>query len=107
MNITTGWFEERGGLHDARVVEAKVGPATVRITIDDEWANKHQPGDPPSPGTMIFEGAAVIAGDVASLAGGWLSEVGYRGSAVVFDFCDRDRVVINAHAAVWKPNRGS
>jgi len=107
MNITAEWFEERGGLHDARVLDAKVEATTVHIRINDEWANEHQPDDQPSPGTLIFEEAVILVGDIATLAGGWLGEAGYYSGELVLDFCDRDRVVIKTHAAVWEPNCAS
>jgi len=107
MKITAEWFKERGGLHDARVLDAKVEATTVHIRINDEWANEQEPGDQPSPGTLVFDVADILAGDLATLAGGWLSEARYQGSEVVFDFCDRDRVVIKAQAAVWEPDRAS
>lgn len=101
--ITTAWLVERGLLHDARVLAAKVEGAKVYISIDDEWANEHDGKDRRFAGSLVFEGAAILEGNVATLDGGWISEVEYRGGDVIFDFCDRDRLVVRASSATWEP----
>jgi hypothetical protein len=101
--ITTAWLEERGLLHDARVLSAHAEGEKVHIGIDDEWANEHDGSDGRFAGALILHDAVVLEGDVASLGGGSVSEVVLRGGDVVFDFCDRDRLVIRASSATWEP----
>ncbi len=101
--ITTAWLEERGLLHDARVLAADVDGTKVRIGINDEWASEHDGSDGRLAGTLVFHDAAILEGDFATLGGGWISEVEHRGGNVVFDFCDRDRLVIRAGSAAWEP----
>lgn len=55
------------------------------------------------PGVLVFHDASLLEGDVAGLAGGWISEVERRGDNVVFDFCDRSRLVVRASSATWEP----
>ena len=100
--ITAAWLEERGLLHDARVLAAHVEGATVRISIDDEWSNEHDDADEGYAGAMVFQNAAILEGDIAAIEHGWISQVEHRDGNVVFDFCDRDRLVIKATVATWQ-----
>jgi hypothetical protein len=101
--ITPTWLHEHGLLHDARVRSAQFGGATVRVSIDDQWANEHDVHDDQFSGALVFHDAAILEGDVSALEGGWISEVEHRGGNVVFDMCDRDRLVIRAGSATWEP----
>jgi hypothetical protein len=102
-SITAKWLEQRGGLHDARVLSADADATTVRITIDDEWANEHDGGETPCAGTLVVQGAAILEGDLVAIPGGWISEVAVERGRLVFDFCDRERLVIRSSSAVWSP----
>ena len=101
--ITTAWLEQRGLLHDAQVVAAHCEGASVCISIDDEWANTHDGADGRSAGVLVFHDASIIEGDLSALKGGWISEVEHRNGNIVFDFCDRNRLVITANTAMWEP----
>ncbi len=101
--ITTAWLEERGLLHDGKVVAADCEGDSVRISINDEWANERDEVDGCSAGVLSFHKAIILEGDVSVLQGGWISEVAHLDGNVVFDFCDRDRLVIKATSAVWEP----
>lgn len=101
--VTTAWLEERGLLHDAHVLAAHAEGARVRINIDDELANEHDGSDGRFAGALVFQDAAILEGDLASLLGGWISEVEYRGGNVVFDFCDRDRLIVRSSSVSWEP----
>lgn len=101
--ITTACLGERGLLHDARVRAAYVDGAEVRISINDEWANEHDESDVRLSGALVFHDAAILEGDVAALGGGWISEVEHSSGDVVFDFCNRDRLVVKAGSAAWEP----
>lgn len=103
--ITTAWLNERGLLHDARVHAAHIEGPKVRISIDDEWANEHDGSEGSAAGAIVFYDADVVEGDVTGIGGGWISEVKRRADNVVFDFCDRDRLVIRGTAA-WEPEVG-
>ena len=105
--ITAAWLEERGGLHDARVLAAEADATAVRVTIHNEWANEHQENDPPSVGTLVLSGAAIMEGNIPSIRGGWISEVAWDGDLLVLDFCDRDRLVARTSSAVWESARTS
>lgn len=104
--ITRAWLEERGLLHDARVVTAHVEGAQVHISIDDEWANEHDGSDGRCAGTLAFHDADVLEGDVSAVREGWISEVEHSGGAIIFTFCDRDRLVIRSSSATWDPDGG-
>jgi hypothetical protein len=101
--VTTAWLEERGLLNDARVLAACVEGVKVRISIDDEWANERDASDKRFAGVLVFHDADILEGDIDALGGGWISELEHRGGNVVFDFCDRDRLVIRASSATWEP----
>ena len=76
--------------------------AVVRITVDDEWANEHQAADEMEGGSLVLRGVSLVEGDVAATVGGWISEIHACGDAIVFDFCDRDQLVIKAGDATWE-----
>ena len=53
----------------------------------------------------MFHDADIVEGNVTRIEGGWISEVEDRAGRVVFDFCDRDKLIIKG-AAVWEPEVG-
>ena len=69
-------------------------------------ANDHDEVDGRSAGVLAFHDAAILEGDLSVLGGGWISEVEHRHGNIVFDFCDRDRLIIMASTATWEPKGG-
>jgi len=101
ITITGAWLHARGGLHDARVLAVELEDATVRMSIDDEWANEHDQLDPHRGGTLVISGATILEGNVAAIEGGWIIEVVSQDRKLVFYFCDRDRMSVSYGAAFW------
>ena len=102
--ITAEWLHERGGLHDARVIEVCLEGPVAKIHIDDEWANERglsRPEGQESPGTLVLDGLSMAKDELLALSGGWVSYFELRGDELDLAFCDRPQINIRIASACW------
>jgi len=105
QSVTSDWLYERGGLHDARVLDVRTVGSTLEIAFDDEWANERgisRPEGQAAPGTLVVEGFSAADGAPSPATGGWISEIALRGDELDLVFCDRPRLAVRVGAAWWR-----
>jgi hypothetical protein len=105
QTVSSEWLHERGGLHDARVIDVRATGSATEIALDDEWANSRGfslPEGQEAPGTLVVEGISVAQGEPWEAAGGWISEVALRGDELDIMFCDRPQLTFRLGAAWWR-----
>ena len=103
--VTAKWLDERGGFHDARVVDVRAQGSVVEIQIDDEWANERglsRPDGQEAPGTLVIDGISAAKDELLALAGGWISYLELRGDKLDLAFCDRPQIVIRIGSVGWQ-----
>jgi|GEM_PF-2356656 len=107
--VSSEWLKERGGLHDARVVDVRwVGP-DFEISFDDVWSNlRGWPGeggmpDGEAPGTLVLEDASLKEGDLSATDDGWVSGIDLVGSEVHLDFFYSPVLIFDANRVHWLP----
>src|SRR5215471_2841383 len=91
-SVTSEWLNERGDLHDARVIDMRIVGSVLQIALDDEWASLRGSGQSDvqeAPGILILEDFSVTCGEPLAIDGGWISEVRLHGDQVDLVFCDR------------------
>lgn len=104
QQVTAGWLHERGGLHDAWVIDVQFEGAVAKIQFDDEWANERglsRPEGQESPGTLVLDGLSTARDDLLALSGGWVSYIELRGDELDLAFCDRPQIYIRIGSACW------
>lgn len=105
QSVTSEWLNERGDLHDARVVDVLITGSVLQIAVDDEWASLRgldQSEAPEASGILILEGFSVTHGELIAVDGGWISEVTLRGDQVDLVFCDRAPFGVRICTAWWR-----
>jgi hypothetical protein len=76
---------------------------TLRVWINDEWANEGSDLVSGRPGELIFHDASTGCESLQPCEG-WISEVHIDDlGRFILDFCDRDQLTISAAGAVWAP----
>lgn len=103
--VTAAWIEERGGFHDARVVDVRFEGPVVEIDLDDEWSNQRGlrfPEGQVAPGTLRVEPISMATHELCALAGGWISYLELRGDELHLAFCDRPQLTIRIGSAWWQ-----
>jgi len=104
-SVTSEWLNERGDLHDARVVDTRIVGSVLQIALDDEWASlrgSDRSEVQEAPGLLILEGFSVTHGEPLAIDGGWISEVKLRGDQVDLVFCDRAPFAVRICSAWWR-----
>jgi hypothetical protein len=104
-SVTSEWLNERGDLHDARVVDTRIVGSVLQIALDDEWASlrgSSQSEVQEAPGILILEDFLVTHGEPMAIEGGWISEVKLCGDQVDLVFCDRPPFAARICSAWWR-----
>ncbi len=103
--VTSKWVYERGGLHDARVIDVRVKGSVAEIALDDEWANERGlslPEGQEAPGILVVEGISAMQDELRAATGGWISEVEFRGDELGLVFCDRPQLTLRITSVWWR-----
>ena len=103
--VTAAWLNERGGLHDARLISVHIERSTIKVTLDDEWAAHRglsKPQGQEAPGTLVLRNIAAVEGELRNVNGGWLSEVTVEGNDLSLVFCDKPALRFVKAEAWWR-----
>jgi hypothetical protein len=100
--VTNDWLHDRGGLHDASIVEARWNGSSIEIFVNDEWANERGLGLPHgvSPGHFLIADATV-EGDLVAFAGGWVSEINFIAGRLHFEMTNRASLLVFGCSFLW------
>ena len=102
--VTANWLHERGGFHDARVIDVHFEGSVAKIQINDEWANERglsHPEGQEKPGTLVVAGISTGKAELLALSGGWVSYFELRGDELDLAFCDRPQINIRIGSVYW------
>ena len=101
--VSSEWLKKRGGLHDARVLDARWAGGHFEISFDDVWSNDPSLPDGAAPGTMVLEDASLKEGDLSATEDGWVGEIAMAGSEVHFNFFYRPVLIFHVTRVHWRP----
>ena len=109
LPIDSLWFQERGNLHDARVIAVRLIDGSIEITFDDEWVNERglsKDEAERNPVTLAFIPAEFVAGCPDEAAGSRVSELLTEADGHYhLVLTDRNPLVIKAGGVFNRSNR--